>query len=513
MGHVEFIAPLWRLAGNDGYDMSLDRLSERLAAAGFALARESMPRSRFDEPFVGVHAYANQGHGWDHSVGTLAIVNADGSETVVLSKEKERLALCINSFSTPDGGRVLRLVDVGSGAKEADYDGKDLKDAIVVGDAGTGLLWKHAMSRGAAGVVSTALPDYIVPAAPGAPVPPRDEWDILQWSSVPYDAETRGFGFKASPRAAASLRRAAATDGAKARVTIASSFTERQARMLIAEIPGATLPGERIVIAAHVQEPGANDNASGTATLAELAVAMRRGVSDGTLPAPARTITFLFLDEISGSRQWLKDFPEQAKQVKWMFSLDMTGEDVSKTGGTFLVERSPDPGALYDRAWDPHSEWGKSKFDKALLKGDVINDLHLAICRRVGARTGWTVRSNPYEGGSDHTVFGSHGIPSVLDWHFTDRNYHTNFDTIDKVSAAEMRNVAAAVGATAWLMASATPAEAAQVAGLVTKAGEARVARELAETAADRDAAVAAWITWYEEAVASAARLSTGTRR
>ena len=513
MGHVAFMAPLWRLAGNDGFDMSLDRLQARLLASGFAQDIRTSPVDGPGAAPVRVHSYPNTGHGWDHSVGTLAIVNADGSETVVLSKEKERLALCINSFSTPGGGRVLRVVDVGTGAKEADYEGKDLKDAIVLGDAGPGAIWKYAMSRGAAGVVSTALPDYIVPTPPGAPVPPRDEWDILQWSSIPYDKEKRGFGFKASPRAAAALRRAMAAGGANARVTIASAFTEREARMLIAEIPGSTMPDERIVIAAHVQEPGANDNASGSATLAEMAVALQRAVRNGSLPAPARTLTFLFLDEIAGSRQWLKDFPAEAGQVKWMFSLDMTGEDVSKTGGSFLVERWPDPGAIYDRAWDPHSEWGKSKFDTTAMKGDVINDLHLAICRRVGARTGWKVQSNPYEGGSDHTVFGSAGVPSLLDWHFTDRYYHTNFDTLDKVSADEMRKVAAAVGATAWLMASATAGEAAQVGELVAAAGRARIARERAETAADRDAAVAAWVKWYEEAVASAARLSTAARR
>jgi Zn-dependent M28 family amino/carboxypeptidase len=283
--------------------------------------------------------------------------------------------------------------------------------------------------------------------------------------------------------------------------------------MLIAEIPGTTLPGERVVIAAHVQEPGANDNASGSATLAELAAAMRRGILDGTLPAPARTITFLWIDEISGSRQWLKDFADQAKGVKWMFSLDMTGEDVAKTGGSFLVERWPDPGAVYDRTWDPHSEWGRSEIDPATLKGDLINDLHLAICRRVAPRTGWVVRSNTYEGGSDHTVFGSQGIPSLLDWHFTDRNYHTNFDTPDKVSVDEMRNVAAAIGATAWLMASATDAEAVVVRDLVAESGRARLTRERAETAKDRETAIAAWTKWYEEAVASAARLSTASRR
>ena len=42
-----------------------------------------------------------------------------------------------------------------------------------------------------------------------------------------------------------------------------------------------------------------------------------------------------------------------------MFSLDMTGEDVRKTGGSFLIERYPDPGAVWDRPWDPHTEWGR----------------------------------------------------------------------------------------------------------------------------------------------------------
>lgn len=497
MGHVAFMAPKWRLAGNDAFDQSLDRIHVRLRASGFA-------------SHARMHAYPNTGHGWDHATGTLAIVRPDGSELVVLSKATHRVALAINSFSTPDGGRSLRLVDVGTGDS---WPAGDLKNAIVLGDASLGALWKEAMSRGAAGVVSTTLPSYIVPSPPGEPVPPRDEWDILQWGSIPYDKEKQGFAFKASPRAAVRLRKALAAGETVVRVTIASSFTERPARMLIAEIPGTTNAEERIVVAAHVQEPGANDNASGSATLAELAVSMRQAIAAGTLPAPARTITFLWLDEISGSRQWLKDFPQQARQVKWMFSLDMTGEDIDKTGGSFLVERWPDPGAVYDRAWDPHSEWGKSKFDASLMKGDVINDLHLAIARRVGERTGWVVRSNPYEGGSDHTVFGSQGIPSILDWHFTDRYYHTNFDTADKVSDREMRNVAAAVGATAWLMASATAEEAAEVARLVDAAGQARLARERAETADDRDAAVAAWEKWYAEAVASAARLSTAGRR
>jgi hypothetical protein len=357
----------------------------------------------------------------------------------------------------------------------------------------------------------------------------RQQWDILQWGSVPYDEARKAFGFKATPRAAATLRRAirdaAGGAGAKVRVTIASTFSDKPARTLIAEIPGSTLPNERVVMAVHVQEPGANDNASGVAALTELARAMAAAIRDGRLPRPARTTTFLWLDEISGSRRWLQDHAEAAKLVKYMFSMDMVGEDVAKTGGTFLVERWPDPGAVWDRPWDPHTEWGRGNVRADQLKGDLLNDVHLDICRRVATRSNWVVKSNPYEGGSDHTEFGRNGIPSLLDWHFTDRYYHTNMDTADKTSAAEMRNVAVAAGATAWWLASAAGEDdAVATAEIVAAAGRARLALEkregdrLVAAAPDRVAAqaqqdqiVAAWKKWYGEAIRSTSRLLTGT--
>ena len=138
-----------------------------------------------------------------------------------------------------------------------------------------------------------------------------------------------------------------------------------------------------------------------------------------------------------------------------MLSLDMTGQDTAKTGGTFLIEKEPDPSALWDRPSDPHSEWGASKVDPAMVRGSFLNDLHLAVALRRARDTGWVVRTNPYEGGSDHTVFTRAGVPALLNWHFTDRYYHTNLDTVDKMSAAEMQHVAIAVATTALFLASA----------------------------------------------------------
>ena len=65
----------------------------------------------------------------------------------------------------------------------------------------------------------------------------------------------------------------------------------------------------------------------------------KRDRSDGRCAPPGRTLTFIWGDENCGSRHWLAQHPDQAKGVQYMFSLDMTGEDTAKTGGTFLIEK------------------------------------------------------------------------------------------------------------------------------------------------------------------------------
>jgi hypothetical protein len=140
------------------------------------------------------------------------------------------------------------------------------------------------------------------------------------------------------------------------------------------------------------------------------------------------------------------------------------------------------------------------------LHGSLLNDVHLAICLRRARDTGWTVRTNPYEGGSDHTEFKNAGIPSLLNWHFTDRFYHTNLDRPDRTSPAEIVNVGTAVATTAWFLASANDRDALATVNLVARAAEARLALEQRENASAE--ALAAWRKWYGEALDSVRRLS-----
>ena len=191
-----------------------------------------------------------------------------------------------------------------------------------------------------------------------------------------------------------------------------------------------------------------------------------------------------------------------------VMSLDMTGEDTTKTGGTFLIEKGPDPTAFWQRPSDPHTEWGASEVDRSLLRGSFLNDLHLAVALRRARDTGWVVRTNPYEGGSDHTSFTKIGVPALLSWHFTDRYYHTNLDTIDKVSPAEMGHVATIIGTTAAFLAA---ADGGDIGPLEELLRQARQTREHTERRNNAPAEVMeAWKVWYDESVASLARLGGG---
>jgi aminopeptidase YwaD len=490
MDVVTFMAPLWRLAGNPDYDRSIDFVAERLRRAGFpgATGATAVGSLRIDR-------YENTGHGWAQQRATLSI---DGDKRqVVLSREQDRLTLCINSFSTVAGGVVARLVDVGAGAA-SHFEGKDVKGAIVLGDAAVGGLWTRAVrERGALGVISTDLAQY---------TRPETTPDVLQWGSIPYDEGLRSFGFKATPRAAARLRDALATGPVRVHAEIETSFHRGQNRTLVAEIPGRQRTGERVVLVAHVQEPGANDNASGAGTLLSTALAINDAIAKGLLPPPRRTLTFMWLDEIRGSERWIKEDQARAGRVVAMMSLDMTGQDTSKTGGTFLIEKSPDPSAIWQRPSDPHSEWGGGKVDPKLVRGHLLNDFHLAVALRRARETGWVVRTNPYEGGSDHTVFTTAGVPALLNWHFTDRYYHTNLDTLDKTSETTMFHVAATVATSATFLASADTADEPALLRLLDEAERARLETEQRNGASGE--IVAAWKRWYQEARESVASIA-----
>ena len=127
---VTFMAPLWRLAGNPAFEQSQQLIFDRLAAAGM--------RPKYEE-------YPNSGQGWEFVRGTIRLGGPSGE--ILSSKEMHRVALAINSFSTPAGGVTLKLVDAGAGTTDAAYNGKDVKGAIVLASGSINQAWNFADAR------------------------------------------------------------------------------------------------------------------------------------------------------------------------------------------------------------------------------------------------------------------------------------------------------------------------------------------------------------------------------
>ena len=73
-------------------------------------------------------------------------------------------------------------------------------------------------------------------------------------------------------------------------------------RTLIAEIRGTTKAHEHVVVLAHLQEPGACDNASGVGAQLEIVRTLKHLIDSRRLQRPQRTITFVWGAETTMGR-------------------------------------------------------------------------------------------------------------------------------------------------------------------------------------------------------------------
>ncbi|HEU4565785.1 MAG TPA: M28 family peptidase, partial [Gemmatimonadaceae bacterium] len=443
---------------------------------------------------------------WEPEDASLTIV---GQDTALLRLATNRNMLAIYSWSTPPGGVEAEVVDVGKGRDE-DFARADVRGKIVFGEMNVGALYRKAVQEhGALGVLAYAMPAY---------TQPERYQRSIQFGSIPPDSARRSWGIALSYAARQALRAALAAGPVRARVATRTRIFPATELTVVADARGSVLPAERFVFTAHVQEPGANDNASGVGTQAEMARALAALVRRGAVD-PKRTITFVWGLEITQTRRYLAEDTTRSRGVRWGVSLDMVGEDTRKTGGTFLIEKMPDPSAIWTRGDDRHTEWGAGDVKESDLRPHYFNDFILGRTLEQAAATGWVVRTNPFEGGSDHVPFIEHGKAGVLFWHFTDVFYHTDADRLDKVSPDEMRNVGVSALVAALALASADGETARGVVAETERAAMRRLAAEealSAKAAADggdraKEARILrAWTDWYAGAIRAASDVETG---
>lgn len=498
---VAFVEQRWRWPGNRGFEESIDHIAGELKRAGFVEETAAGPTDRLT---FRIDSRPMTNAAWEPIDASLTI---GGASTPVLQFATNRNMLAVNSSSTPAGGVEAEVVSVGKG-DAASLDRVSLAGKIAFGEMPVGRLFTEARRRGAIGVLAYSMPAY---------TKPEIHRTSIQFSSISADSTAKAWGLLLSYDAREALRRALAAGPVRARVMTQSRFSRGVERTVIAEVRGLVRPNERFVFSAHVQEPGANDNASGVGAQVEMARVAATLVKTGALD-PRRSITFLWGNEIAATRRYLAD-RGRAATVRWGVSLDMVGEDTEKTGGTFLIEKMPDPSAVWTRGEDRHSEWGGEPLRVDQLTPHFFNDFVLRRCLDQAAVTGWVVRMNPYEGGSDHVPFLDAKKPGLLFWHFTDVFYHTDNDRLPNVSPRELANVGVSALVSALTLATADGPTTRLLIGEVQRAAVARLDAEAAlsraAVSAGGDAAkerliLETWTDWYRGAIRSMAEIEVG---
>jgi hypothetical protein len=499
---VAFMDHYWRLPGNTGFNASIDRVEAILRDAGYVQEQGAKPGTRLTYR-IETRPPAQT---WEPESASVTIV---GQGPPLLRWATNRNMLAINSAATPPGGVEAEVVAVQTLA-DSSFSRVDVRGKIVFADAPVGRLFSEAVQkRGAIGVLAYNMPPYTKPDV---------HRTSIQFSSVPSDSARHAWGILVSNEARAALRERLALGPMRVRVVVAARSYAAQERTLIAEIRGSRLPNERWVFSAHVQEPGANDNATGVGTLAEMARVAATLVGDKSAD-PRRTITFIWGNEISAPQRYLSENAARTADVHWGMSLDMVGENTAVTGGTFLSEKMPDPSAVWTRGDDHHTEWGGSPMQVSEIVPHYFNDFVLRRCLDQAAATGWVVRTNPFEGGSDHVPFLRAKKPGVLLWHFTDEYYHTDGDRLDKVSATEMANVGIAALVSALTMTTADGSTARAIVAEIERAALARLDAEfaLSRTAvaeghdrAHENLILKTWGEYYRDAIRTAVDIEVG---
>ncbi|WP_316768791.1 M28 family peptidase [Pedobacter frigiditerrae] len=488
-----FVEKYFRIPGNTGFNASIHHVEDILKKAGYVEQKSN----EFEAPMTyRIEKRPMNRNTWEPVNASVTIV---GESLPLIAYQTNRNVIPINCPSTPVGGITAEVIFVGKGAA-ADLEGKDLKGKIVFADAAAGRLISMAAKAGAIGVMGYSVPKYNQP---------EKHQTSISFGSMPANAGIwslfLSYGVKEK------LKAACLKGKVELKVNIETKIYKAEELTIVANVKGSIKPDERFVYSAHVQEPGANDNATGVGTLAEMARVTATLIKSGKLK-PQRTLTFLWGDEIVSTRRYIIEDTTRAKGILWGMSLDMVGEDTEKTGGTFLLEKMPDPSAIWTRGTDKHSEWGAGDVKEKDLFPHYYNDFIFDICKAQGKFANWVVNYNPFEGGSDHTPFLQNKIPGLLMWHFTDVFYHTDNDRIGAVSATTMKNVGVCALTAAYTLVTADENTASATVAQVKNDALVRLKTEFelskkaiadGKTVADEKHIIEVWGKYYTDALAT----------
>ena len=403
---------------------------------------------------------------WSARVGELWLV-APEEQRLAFSTE---IPLALADYSRSTVIDSAELVDVGAGASDADYAGRDVAGKIVLTSGSIATAMSEAVwKRGALGIVAFTtgrLPDHP---------------DQYPWMRVPVqnaDGTQPGtFAFVLQHREGMKLRaRLAETKTPfRVRVKVESVFHEPSTESIVeAVIRGSGIHDQDIVLTAHLQEEmfSANDDASGSANVLEIARALKKLIDEGRLPRPRRDIRFWWLDEISASQRYFGEHPEERTQLLANINQDMVGAKQSAGSRVQFVTRPPWSRASFlgdvvesivESLVQGNTSYLAAGQARQVLRGsgqltattDEDPPFSRPILSRLGTRERYDARVVPFHNNTDHQVFntGVIGVPGVTFTNWPDAYIHSSDDDLWQMDPTQLKRNAVAVAAIAYCLA------------------------------------------------------------
>jgi aminopeptidase-like protein len=368
--------------------------------------------------------------GWTVNSAELRLVEPEEEKLIVTYAD---LPQSLHTFSnaTPPEGVTAELVDVGAGTKPADYEGKDVKGKLVLATGRARRVHELAVfKRGAAGVITDTLTFEMPNVRESLDIPDAHAYQSIWPTAEELPKVT--FGFSLSKRQGNQLR--GLLKGGKPvrlKANVDAQLFPGNLDVVTATIPGTSKSAEEIFLIAHLchPKPSANDNASGSGLLLEIARTVKALIDKGKIERPMRTIRFIWVPETSGSITYLHRHEDLPQKLVAGINLDMVGQNQELCKSTLNLDRTPDslPSYLNDYVFSLMEESVK-EFDTPSAFGSTSTFRYATVA---------------FSGGSDHAEFtdSTIGVPCIMLLQWPDLFYHTSMDTIDKVSPESLRRV------------------------------------------------------------------------
>ena len=437
-----------RMRGSRGFRAAAERILGRMQQYGLTDVQ------LLALPTDGTSFYGTQRSrpAWDADFAELweqeRAGDAWGDARRIASYDTRPVTLAQDSAS---GKVAADLVDVGAGTSAQDYEGKDVRGKLVLvsGQPGGPVLSLAVDRFGAAGIVSYAQNQETAWW--------KEDETLVRWGHLPTFPPPKTFAFMVSLRQARDWQaRLARKETVRLRAEVRAGQHPGSYDIVTAEIAGSdpALKAEEIVLSCHLDHlrPGANDNASGCSAIAEVARTLSKLIREKKIPAPRRTIRFVWPPEIEGTIALLNAQPDIARQARAVIHLDMVGGDASITKAVFHVTRSPK--SLPTFVNDVSEALGRFMNAQTTRFADTGSSAY-PLADPEGTKQALQAAFVDFTEGSDHEVWteGSWRIPAIYlnDW--PDRYIHTDGDEIGNLDATKLLRAAYLAAASAWYLA------------------------------------------------------------